>query len=147
MKVVEITPVLSTSAYADNDVLFVPIAVSTYARAYETGFPALKLVSIAVLDEADQAQAMDLVFTAGTVTLGTLNDAVNISDADARKVLGIVTIATADYVDLVNSQVATKRDVNLILQPNDTLYLSGIVGSGTPTYAASSLRIRLGFED
>jgi len=148
MQVVEIVPVLDTSAYADNDVLFVPIAVPGFQQANATaGSRARKLVSVVVLDEADQGQDIDLVFTQGTVTLGTINGAVNISDADARKVVGAVSVLIADYADLVNSMVATKRDIGLIMQPSTTLYISGILRSGTPTYAASSLRIKLGFED
>lgn len=145
MQVVEVVPVLDTNAYADNDVLFVPVAVPGFQRAYAP-LAARKLVSVSVLDEADQAQDIDLVFSEGTLTLGTINAAVSISDADARKVLGVVSVLIADYSDLVDSQIATKRDINLLLQPNTTLYLSGICRSGTPTYTASALRIKLGFE-
>lgn len=142
MQVIEVTPVLDTSQYASADVLFVPIIVSAYAIG-----KARKLQSIVVVDQADQAQAMDLVFTAGSVALGTINQAVSITDADALKIIGTVNIATTDYCDTVNNQVATKRGVELIIQPDTDLYLAGILRSGTPTYAASSLRIRLGFED
>jgi hypothetical protein len=144
MQVIDITPVLDTSAYADNDVLFVPIALPTYRAANQTG-PARKLVSVVILDEADQAQDIDLIFLNGDATLGTFNGAVNISDADARKILGTVSVLIADYCDTINSQVATKRDINLIMQ-NPT-YIAGVLRSGTPTYTASSLKIKLGFED
>ena len=144
MQVVDITPVLDTSQYADNDVLFVPIAIPAY-RADGGNGPARKLVSVVILDEADQAQDIDLIFTDGNVTLGTINGAVNISDADARKILGHVPVLIADYCDTINSQVATKRDINLIMQ--NPAYISGVLRSGTPTYAASSLKIKLGFED
>jgi hypothetical protein len=144
MQVIDITPVLDTSAYADNDVLFVPIALPTYRAANQTG-PARKLVSVVILDEADQAQDIDLIFLNGDATLGTINGAVNISDADARKILGTVSVLIADYCDTINSQVATKRDINLIMQ-NPT-YIAGVLRSGTPTYTASSLKIKLGFED
>ena len=148
MQVVEIVPVLDTSIYADNDVLFVPIAVPGFQQANATaGYRARKLVSVVILDEADQGQDIDLVFTQGDVTLGTINGAVNISDADARKVIGAVSVLIADYADLINSMVATKRDIGLVMQPSTTLYISGILRSGTPTYGASSLRIKLGFED
>lgn len=147
MQVVEVTPTLDTSIYADNDVLFVPVAVSGFQQAYAAPNKARKLTSIVVVDASDQAQDMDLVFSAGTITLGTVNGAVNLSDADALKVCGIVSVLIADYADTINNQIATKRDVNLIMQPNADLYISGICRSGTPTYAASALRIKLGFED
>ena len=147
MQVVEFTPALSTSIYADNDVLFVPIAVPGFQEAYSAMNKARKLVSVVILDEADQAQDIDLVFTAGNVTLGTINSAVSISDADARNILGVVSVLIANYSDMIGSQVATKTGIDLIMQPNTTLYVGGVLRSGTPTYAASSLRIKLGFED
>ncbi len=146
MQVVDVVPVLDTSAYADNDVLFVPIEVPSY-RADSMRGPARKLQSVLILDEADQAQDIDLIFSEGTITLGTINGAVNLSDADARKIVGFVSILTTDYTDTVNNQVAVKRGLELIMQPSATLYVSGVCRSGTPTYAASSLRIKLGFED
>lgn len=141
MRVIDVTPVLDTNAYADNDVLFVPVAVPGTTNA------ALKVVSVVVVDAADQAQDIDLVFSEGSVTLGTINTAVNISDADAAKVLGVVPVLIADYSDLVNSQVATKRGVDLVVQANAQLYVGGVCRSGTPTYAASSLLLRIGVED
>jgi hypothetical protein len=144
MQVIDVTPVLDTNAYADNDVLFVPIVLPTY-RADGGNGPARKLVSVVILDEADQAQDIDLLFFDGNVTLGTINAAVNISDADARKCLGTVSVLIADYCDTINSQIATKRDINLIMQA--PAYIAGVCRSGTPTYAASSLKIKLGFED
>ena len=144
MQVIEVVPVLDTSAYADNDVLFVPIAIPAY-RADGANGPARKLVTVVILDEADQAQDIDLIFFDATATLGTINAAVSISDADARKILGTVSVLIADYCDTINSQVATKRGIDLIMQ--NPAYLAGVCRSGTPTYAASSLRIKLGFED
>lgn len=146
MDVIDITLVTDTSAYADNDVLAIPQAVPGFFRSSDD---VRKIVSVVLLDESDQAQDVDIVFLNGDATLGTINGAVNISDADARKVLGSVSILIADYCDLVNSQVATKRDVNLILKaaaPGTTLYIAAILRSGTPTYAASSLKLKIGVE-
>jgi hypothetical protein len=146
MQVVDVAPVTDTSIYASGDVAFVPIIVPSY-RSSDASGPARKLVSVTILDEAAQGVALDLVFSAGTITLGTINAAVSVSDADARKILGIVSVVAADYSALVNSSLATKRAIELIIQPDAVLYLSGIVRSGTPTYAAGSLKIKLGFED
>lgn len=144
MHVIEVTPVLDTSAYADNDVLFVSVAIPTFRPEAASG-PARKLVSVVIVDQADQAQDIDLIFTEGSVTLGTINGAVNISDADALKICGTVSVLIADYCDTINSQVATKRGLDLIM--HNPTHVAGVCRSGTPTYAASSLRIKLGFED
>lgn len=144
MQVIDVAPVTDTSAYANNDVAFVPILVPGYGL--RSGMPR-KLQTVVILDQAAQGVALDLVFTQGSVTLGTINAAVSISDADAAKIVGIVSVVAADYSALVNSSLATKRGVELVMQPNTDLYVSGIVRSGTPTYAAGSLKIKLGFED
>ncbi len=146
MQVVDVAPVTDTSIYANGDVAFVAIAVPGYRAANSTG-PARKLQSVVILDQAAQGVALDLVFSVGTITLGTINAAVTVSDADAAKIVGIVSVLAADYSALVNSSLATKRGLELIMQPGSDLYVSGIVRSGTPTYAAGSLRIKLGFED
>lgn len=146
MQVIQVTPVCDTSIYANNDVLFVPIEVPSFRRT-TTNIKPRKLVSVTLLDQADQGVAIDLIFSDGTITLGTINSAISISDADAQKVLAKVSVAAANYTDLINNQVATVGNVDTILDPASSLYLSGVVRSGTPTYAASSLLIRLGFED
>lgn len=134
--VVDVTLVTDTNAYADNDVLAVPQAVAGNYRGI--------LESVVLLDDADQAQDVELVFFNASASLGTINGAVSISDADAAKVVGTVLLLTTDYSDLVNSQVATKRDVGLIINAA-SLYVGAICRSGTPTYAASSLKLKLGF--
>lgn len=135
-RVIDVTLVADTSAYADNDVLAIPQAVAGNFRG--------TLESVVLLDEADQAQDIDLVFFNASASLGTINGAVNITDADARKVLGVVSILIADYSDMINSQVATKRGIGLVMDTAQ-LYIGAIVRSGTPTYAASSLKLKLGF--
>lgn len=144
MQVIDVAPVTDTSIYASGDVAFVPVLVPGFGS--RSGMPR-KLQTAVILDQAAQGVALDLVFTQGSVTLGTINAAVSISDADAAKIVGIVSVVAADYSALVNSSLATKRGVELVMQPNTDLYVSGIVRSGTPTYAAGSLKIKLGFED
>lgn len=133
--VIDVTLVTDTNAYADNDVLVVPQAVAGYFVG--------TLKSVVLLDEADQAQDIDLVFFNASASLGTINGAVGITDADAAKIIGVVSLLTTDYSDMVNSQVATKRQIDLPLK-TQSLYIGAVVRSGTPTYAASSLKLKLG---
>lgn len=144
IRVLDVTPVLDTSIYADNDVLFVPIEVT---GVFRNNAPA-ELVSITVLDGDDQGTEFDLIFSNATLTLGTINGAVNVSDADAAKILGSVSFVAADSIDLINSILFTKRDVGLIMAPGSTnsVWLSGVVRSGTPTYTASGMKIKLAFK-
>ena len=141
--VYEVTPVLETSILADNDVFFVPIEIP---QVFEKGLPRI-LDSIVVLDGDDQNTDFDLVFSNATVTLGTLNSAVSISDADAAKVIGAVSLLAATHAfDLINSTLFVKTGIGLAMKGTTaSLWVSGVVRSGTPTYTASGMKIRLGF--
>lgn len=142
--VIDVTLVTDTNAYADNDVLVVPQKVVGF---FTSPGGTRRLKSIVLLDEADQAQDLDLLFFNADATLGTINAAVSMTDADARKVIGAVSLVAADYVDLVNGQVAVKQGLDWILKAADDeadLWIGAVCRSGTPTYAASSLKLKLG---
>lgn len=145
IRVIDVTPVLDTNAYADNDVLFVPIEVG---GVFPQGQPVI-LDSIIVLDGDDQGVDFDLIFSNATLTLGTINGAVSISDADAAKIVGYVRlVGSTDANDLINSQLYSKGNINLLMAGvagTGSLFLSGVVRSGTPTYTASGMKIKLGF--
>lgn len=142
--VIDVTLVTDTNAYADNDVLVVPQKVVGF---FTSPGGTRRLKSVVLLDEADQAQDVDLLFFNADATLGTINAAVSMTDADARKVIGAVSLVAADYVDLVNGQIAVKQGLDWILKAADDeadLWIGAVCRSGTPTYAASSLKLKLG---
>jgi hypothetical protein len=144
---ISVTPTLDTNAYADNDVLFnsveIPNAVFAKGRS-------ATLISITGHDKDDQAIAMDLLFSQAALTLGTINAAVDISDANlaAGVPLGHRRIATGDYLDLVNGQTITHLvSPGLVLEAAATtrsLYVAGINRGGTPTHAANGLVLNFG---
>jgi hypothetical protein len=141
-KLTLVTPVLDTSAYVSGDVLFVPIAFNgarvNGGRSY--------LQSLVAVDSDDQGYAMELYFFSETVTLGTINSAPSISDADALKFLGMVSLSTGDWIDLGGVRVATLRSIGLMMVPNaasTNLFVAGIT-RGTPTHTASGLQLSLG---
>ena len=142
LSVYDVTPVLETSILADNDVFFVPIEVP---QVFEKGLPRM-LQSVVVLDGDDQATEFDLIFSNATITLGTLNSGVTVSDSDAAKIIGRVSMLTTDAVDLINSNLFVKAGVGLVMKGvTGSLWVSGVVRSGTPTYTASGMKIKLGF--
>lgn len=141
------TPVLDTNAYADNDVMFVAIEVED---VFDHPGQALTLHSVNVIDGDDQNVDFDLLFFKETVTLGTINGAVNISDADAKKSAGahVSLLAASNATDLINSIMYTKGTVGTTLQAatnSTSLWVAGVIRSGTPTYSASGMQITLGF--
>lgn len=147
MEIFDVTLVADTNIYADNDVLAVPQAI---AGVFSPVNVPRKLDTVLVLDEDDQGTAIDLIFFNASATLGTINDVAAISDADARKIVGHVSIAAADFHDLVNSQYAMKTGLGLIMKGADEssdLYIGAMVRSGTPTYSAGGLKLKLGFSD
>lgn len=140
-----ITPTLDTSAYTAGDVLFNVTEVFKFSRQ---GFQGAKLQSIVIEDKDDQAAAAaTLVFLNAANLLGTINTAPNISDTLAEAVVGIVPVASGDWVDLGGCKVASKYNLNLVMEASATgsIYLAALT-AGTPTQTASGWVIKLGFE-
>lgn len=142
---ITITPTLDTNAYADGDVLFAPTEVKEAAQA---AGGVTMLQSVTAIDASDQGAAFDLLFFNGaSVSLGSLNAACSISDADALFHMGRVQILSSDYYDLGGCRVAGLNAIGRIMLPLPTsrsLYVAGI-SRGTGTYAASALTLRFGF--
>jgi hypothetical protein len=141
--VIDLTLSLDTGgAYANGDVLAAPQDLANAVR--ESGGSGV-LQSIVVVDQDDQGEALDIVIGDSSFALGTENSAVSISDADAAKILGIVEVAAGDYVDLVNSQLATKNGLGISIEASGSasLYV-GAISRGTGTYTASGIVLRVG---
>lgn len=143
-----IVPTLDTSAYADNDVMFNSVEIP---RVMFAPGRAAELISITGLDKADQGVDFDLLFSQTALTLGTINAAVDATDAVllAAGILGHVSIlgASGHYIDLINSQAICWRGDPLMLEAatgSQSIFVSGIIRSGTPTYAADSLSLNFG---
>lgn len=141
---IDVTLSLDTGAYATGDVM-ADTQVVTNAMRVNDGTGVLQ--SIEILDEDDQGLAFDLVFLSANRSIGTENSPVSISDANARDILGGVSVAITDYLDLGGCKIATLRSVGLAVKaasgtPN--LYVAA-VARGAPTYSASGVKLRLGF--
>ncbi len=141
-----VTLVVNTSAYDAGDLLSDRIEIADVVRKTNES---LILQTITVIDKADQKAAFNLVFLDGDISLGTINGAPNISDANVLSyVIGHAPVAAADYLDLGGVSVATVRNVGLFLQTaigSKTLYVAAVT-TGTPTYgAAGDLVLKLGF--
>jgi len=146
VKIVDVALTLDTNAYASGDVL---ADTQEIASAMPANGGVGIVESIIVLDESDQAQGFDLLFIEDSTSIGTENAALNIADAAARKILGLVSIAAGDYADLVNSRIATKTSVGLIVKApssSRSIYVAAI-SRGTGTYAATGIRLRIGLRE
>lgn len=142
--VITVTPTLDTNAYASGDLLFDATEIANAVRAI--GGHAI-LQSVTLLDKSDQGVAMTLVFANAATDFGTLNSAPDPDDTEAETVIGHVAIGAGDYLDLGASKVACVKNLGLLLKAGaatTSLYVAGINGAGTPTYAASNLILQLG---
>lgn len=144
-RVINFTPVVDTAIYANGDVLF-DTAVITGAL-FDKNRPMI-LDSVTAFDKSDAANIVDLYFLDANVAMGTINGGPSISDANIVNILGVVSIAAADWKDLGGARVACKNNLGLIVKPaTDTqdLYCAGVLGAVTPTFgAASDFVLRLG---
>lgn len=136
--VVEVTPTLDTSAYADSDRLG---SIEEIACGNDIGHP-VTLMNLVVLDKDDQGVAFDILFFNESPTVASADNAnISITDAELEKCVGIVSVTADDYADLLSAQVATKNNIGLGMKPvsgSGSLYAL-LVSRGAPTYTASGL--------
>jgi hypothetical protein len=144
---IDVTLSLDTSAYGSGDLL---ADTQEIAGAFLTAGGYALLHSVTVLDEDDQGVAFDLHFLQNSTSLGTENSAPNMSDANARSnIMCRVPIAAADYTDMGGFRVATVGSLNRMLKAasaSTSLYVAAVNGSGTPTFTASGLKLRIGLQ-
>jgi len=142
---VAVTPVLDTSAYATGDTLFDRTAIPGAVRV--AGASSI-LRSLSLLDKDDQTAAqIDLFFLSANVAFGTLNAAPSISDANAAKILGKVSVLSTDFIDVTGSKIASLSGLNIIVTPDTgtSIYVAAIT-RGSPTQTASGILLNFGFE-
>ena len=104
-RVIRITPTVTGVQYANNDILFdtteVPLAVGKKGECS-------KLVSAMVISKSNSLVDMELFFCQVNQSVGTVNAARNVSDADwaTAKVLGRLTLdSSADNYNYGNGRV------------------------------------------
>lgn len=140
----DVTLSLDTSAYASGDLLADTQIVS---GAFRVGDGTGVLQNILVIDEDDQGAAFDLYFLDGSSSMGTENSAPSPTDAIARTILARVQVATGDYFDLGGARVADIANLARVIKAasgTKDMYVAAVNGTGSPTYTASGVRLRLG---
>jgi len=147
--ILTVTPTIETSTIDANDVLFNPVEI-TNAVSVPGGRSLLH--SICLIDQTntsvDAGVEIDLVFTQDSTNLGTLDAAVSCADTVLDGILGIVNVASGDYVDMINGQIATKTNVGLTLigvsATSTSVYVGGVIRETGTARAADAIDIRLG---
>ena len=161
-RIIRVTPTLSTDAYAQGDVLFTATEIP---RAVLEKGGCSKLVNAYIMDQDRDTYDLDLIFTEKNTAIGTLNATADISDAnmEAIGVCGfcrfksdVAFMGGIDQVRLIrwSETVADSERTSagpIFLQADSdstSVYVSGIISSGTPTFAAADdIDIVLHIED
>lgn len=138
---VRVTPTIDTSAYSANDVVGTKFELP-YAARYPNGTGIIE--SVRVVDESEQGAELDIMIFSEDFTELTDNEAEDLTDADAAKLVGVINISAASYEDVGGASVATKTDVNLPYKCRGAWATDGgkslygqLITGGTPTYGAA----------
>jgi hypothetical protein len=148
-RIITVTPAIASFAtpFTADDVVG---EVNTVLSMSGAGQGVDSLGSIVLIDYAKQKAATDIFFFDSLPTISADNAAFDMTDANAAKCIGFVSIAAADYVDSASNSIATKRGVSLLMPGvniGEAIYCV-FVTRGTPTYtAAGDLVCRFGFYD
>ena len=138
----DVTPTLDTNAYAQNDVLFNFTAVDLGQGSPVRG----TLNAFTFLDKDDNGNQVSVFISdSSSASLGTVNSAVSITDADAASILGYVDTGDT-YEDLIASKIIRPSACSPIGFDSSTgsIYVGGVLrGSATPTHTASGIVLRL----
>lgn len=142
--VFDLTLSLDTSAYADGDVL---ADTQELANFFPSAGGSRVLQNLLVLDEDDNGVGFDLIFLNANVSLGTENSAPSITDANGRSIIGKVSVVAGDYIDLGGCRIADITPIGKVLKGasgQTSLWVAAITRSGTPTYTASGIKLKIG---
>ena len=140
-----VSPTLDTAAYGAGDLVGGKLTLTDILPA--GGAPVSMLVSAVVVDQANQKAALDLVFWKSDPSGTTFTDqaALDVADADNKKIAGVVSVLATDYVSFADNAIATVKTSLPLFSSNGsrTLYMA-VVSRGTPTYAtATDMQITL----
>ena len=142
--VVEVEAILDTAAYSSGDVMFQPVELKNIVN--QNGVAVV--TSIVVADFDDNGSPINLLFLRSAIPVGATNTPMLIAANQLDQVLGHVYIAATDYLDLTNNQVATTRQVGLILLPDpsakQSVWMAGQATEDQLTYASGHLTIKVG---
>ena len=140
-KVIRVTPVVVAGTTDNNDVMF---ASTEIPNAVLSPGGSSKLIGITIIDYDVEAHDMDLVFMQVSTDLGTINEAVTVSDANLRlaNVLGGLIIDWSDgaiTMGSVSSIYTGTRSTGNALNTHLPMILQAEAGS-TSVYFAGIAR-------
>ena len=140
--VLEADLTVDTSAYAAGDLIGAKLSITL--PAWATGKRGFLIQSVSLQDLAKQSAAIDVLFFHAdpSGTTFTDNAALDVADADVASIAGFAQLLT--YSNFNDNGYAQAGNLALpVVVDGSTLYAC-LVSRGTPTYAASDLKLRVG---
>lgn len=144
--VIAVTPTVDNNvAYAAGDLLFDLTTITNAVRAIgEVAY----IKSLTVIDKDAQGIAMDVYVGNANTSLGTVNSAPNISDANvaANSIQRLCQIGSGDYSTLSGTKIATRDDISLEIKAaggSRALYIAAVT-QGAPTQTTGGLVLLVG---
>lgn len=135
-----------TSAYSTGDVLVatteIPI-LAGYASAPKN--LRVRIDQIGIVDKDCANGAFDIVILDSNVSLGTVNAAVSITDANALNVVKVLPVSASMYNTLKaadNSVANIDLAAPIYITTNTGSFYIGLVSRDSKTYSASALYFR-----
>lgn len=143
--VVPVTPVLTVAgAYIAGDYIGMSSVPMTFANALRLPGGSGIVYSCVLIDRALQSKGLELWLFDSTVTPPADNAAWTITDADAAKCIGVISLDT--YFASAANSITEAANIGLAFElPAGSVNLFGcLVSRGTPTYASLDITIKLG---
>ena len=142
-----LTLVLDTAQYASGDVMVVPQEIAGVCP----GGRGAVLTSMVITDLDDQGGSLEVLLTGESISIGTLNAAYAIAQADAGAIQARIAVASGDFADYGSFKYAqygpAATGMGGVLQSTvgSSLWL-GVISRDTKTQSAAGILVKLGFE-
>jgi len=138
----------NTPAHAAGDVLAETVAMTLVGLPSRTGRAhQIEVVSVRVDDPDDQGVNLDVVLMVADNELGTINTAVDMTDAERKASLqkgGVVLVDT--WHDFVIGQIGIEEGLHVPMEFEGTDIYVGMISRGTGTYAGAALELTIGYK-
>lgn len=135
---VSVTPTVSASPdYTAGDTVG---GIQTLTGMARFSGGTAELVSLAIVDKANQKPEFTILFFSSNPAVATTTDNAAFAwSTDISKYIGKIAIATADYETIDSQAIACKRDLNLLLKSSGSANLFAVaVAVGAPNLASTS---------
>ena len=147
-----VTATTDAETIGDNKVICQSVEITGAFSSKNNGS---MIQSITILDETTTGPAVDVVFsTSNTAISDDEGKAVgeDVADLDdmLANVVGHVSVVAGDYTNLIDSSIATKSNINLVVKgdgSSNSLYMHIINRSGGNWVATATdnMRVKIGF--